>query len=76
MSELRCPKCNSQMVQGFIPDHTHGAHLVGSWHEGAPKKSFWRGTKAPISAGIPIGAFRCSGCGYLELYADTKFAAK
>ena len=71
-----CPKCNSEMVQGFIPDHAHGAHHVGSWHEGRPKKSFWTETKAPVSGGIPIGAFRCKSCGYLELYSNECFSAK
>lgn len=76
MSEVRCPKCKGEMVQGFIPDHTYGAHLVGSWHEGQPKKSFWVRTKAPIAGGIPIGAFRCAGCGYLEFYSNARFAAE
>jgi len=64
------------MVQGFVPDYSHGAALVGSWHEGEPEKSFWHRTKAPLANGIPIGAFRCRDCGFLELYSDPSFAAK
>ena len=76
MKESRCPKCQGEMVQGFIPDHTYGALLVGSWYEGQPKKSFWVKTKKPLTEGTPIGAFRCAKCGYLEFYSNAKFAAK
>ena len=64
------------MVQGFVPDYTHQHALVAHWHEGQPKRSFWRHTKAPRSEGLPVGAFRCEGCGYLEFYAAPKFAAQ
>jgi hypothetical protein len=71
-----CPKCEGAMVQGFIPDFFHhSASGVGGWNEGPPKKSFWTGTKAALSKGIPVGAFRCSRCGFLELYASKEFAA-
>ena len=55
MSERQCPKCKGRMVQGFIPDYSEGSILVGSWHEGPPRKSFWGRTKAPLSGGTPIG---------------------
>lgn len=74
--ELKCPKCSGGMVQGFVPDFTHAHALVENWHEGQPKKSFWRRTKAPVDGGIPIGAFRCQTCGYLEFYADPTFGAE
>ena len=77
MEELKnkCPKCNGRMVQGFIPDHTYGADLVGNWIEGPPKKSFWKITKAPVFSGVPIAAFRCANCGFLEFYSRDEFAA-
>ena len=58
------------MTQGFVPDYTYGGRLVANWHEGEPKKSFWTQTKEPCTQGLPIGAFRCGKCGYLEFYAD------
>ena len=64
------------MCQGFVPDYTYGAFFVGCWHAGQPKKSFWTNTKVSHGEGVPIGAFRCEKCGFLEFYADRKFAAK
>jgi len=65
------------MLPGFVPDYfSHAASRVGSWHAGQPKKSFWTRTKAPPSNGLPIGAFRCQQCGFLEFYSDAKFAAQ
>src|SRR6516162_3186756 len=41
-----CPKCQGEMVQGFVADYAHGnAILVGSWVEGPPVKSFLGGIK-------------------------------
>ena len=73
---MKCPKCSGAMVQGFIPDYTDGEALVESWLEGHPQKSYWRRTKAPLIKAIPIGTFRCEKCGFLEFYADPKFAAR
>jgi hypothetical protein len=74
--KLQCPKCKGEMVQGFVPDYTYGGILVEGWHAGQPKKSIWTRTKAPAAAGVPLGAFRCQKCGFLEFYADPKFAAQ
>ncbi len=76
--DLKCPKCQGEMIQGFIPDYAHGASqlLVSSWVEGQPRRSWWQGTKVPLEGGIPIGAFRCEECGYLEFYADRRFMAE
>ncbi|HYC36399.1 MAG TPA: PF20097 family protein [Usitatibacter sp.] len=72
----QCPKCGKAMEQGFVPDYTYGGQTVGAWYKGPPSKSFWVGTKLPPAGGLPIGAFRCAGCGLLELYAGAEFAAK
>ncbi len=64
------------MLLGFVPDYSHGTVFVGSWHAGNPKTSFWSRTKAPPAEGLPIGAFRCKKCGFLEFYSDTQFAAQ
>lgn len=72
MSEtsLQCPKCHNQMEQGFIL-YPLGAEVLG-WRGGVPRKSWWRGINSEATR-IPIGTFRCSACGYLELYARDEF---
>ena len=72
----QCPKCSGEMAQGFVPDYSHGTINVMRWHAGQPKKSFWTGTKARLPEGVPIGAFRCQRCGFLEFYCDARFAAE
>jgi hypothetical protein len=60
------------MHQGFIVDHTHGGRAVGRWAPGAPQVSFFMGVKLP-DGNLPVGAFRCAQCGYVELYAGEVF---
>jgi predicted nucleic-acid-binding Zn-ribbon protein len=74
----QCPKCDSQMEQGFALAGymTYGGRLVSHWAPGAPVKSFWSGTKPTAEKPIPIGVFRCASCGYLESYARDEFAAQ
>ena len=75
--ETSCPKCDGNMVQGFIVDNAHmGARMVAHWVEGSPEKSFWLGTKVPADLCFPVGTFRCEKCGFLESYARPEFATK
>jgi len=64
------------MEQGFVPDFTHGDQLVNQWAPGPPKKSFWASTKVPKAELVPVAAFRCRSCGFLEFYARDEFAAQ
>jgi hypothetical protein len=74
--QSQCPKCNGAMVQGFVVDWSQGGgRRVSSWVEGAPAAAFWHGTHVDEDKCIPIGVFRCAGCGYLESYARPEFAA-
>jgi hypothetical protein len=41
MEKLNCPKCCSEMVQGFILDLAFPYMAVSQWVEGPPKKSFF-----------------------------------
>ena len=76
-SSHQCPKCNSGMNRGFVIDNTEGGgRRVTQWAAGPPRKSFWLGTKLPDEDLVPIGAYRCSSCGYVELYARQDFAAR
>jgi transcriptional regulator with XRE-family HTH domain len=56
-------------LEGFIPEAT--VSPVALLRERRRRT----GTKAPRSNGIPLGAFRCNGCGFLEFYASEEFAA-
>jgi hypothetical protein len=70
--KLNCPKCSEPMDEGFTldrADHHHGK-AVSTWIAGAPERSAWVGLKTKDRDNIPIRTFRCSGCGYLESYAN------
>ena len=71
-----CPKCRGQMIQGFIVDYTYGGRFVAQWAEGQPLKSLWLGTKLTEEELMPVGAYRCMGCGFLEFFARPDFAAR
>ena len=75
--DTKCPKCSGEMVQGFTVDWAQGGQRrVTSWVEGTAEKSVWHGTSAPDEKCVPVGTFRCSGCGFLESYAQPEFAAE
>ena len=74
---IQCPKCNAEMVQGFIFDRSDGGQRrVINWVDGAPEKYFWTVTRVPEEKCVPVGTFRCSVCGFLESYARLEFAAR
>ena len=73
----RCPKCSGEMQRGFVLDNSYGARLISHWVPGGPEKSFWNGTKwTDEETHIPIAAFRCASCGFLESYARAEFAPR
>ena len=73
---IQCPKCKGEMAQGFVPDYSYAAILAEAWHPGQPTRSFWTRITKPSTEGVPIAAFRCQECGFLEFYADAKFKAQ
>ena len=76
VEKTQCPKCNGDMVQGFIFEIDGSIRKVSAWVEGAPEKSWWGGATVPKEKCVPVGTFRCSVCGFLESYARPEFAAK
>jgi hypothetical protein len=68
--DLKCPKCNREMIEGFIADNKDGAILVSKWIEGEPQKGFWGSIKTKGKRSAQIKTYMCSGCGYLESYAS------
>ena len=69
MNEPTCPKCNSDMEEGFVIDHSYTARMPSEWVEGKPVRSFWTGLKVPKGANHAVAPYRCTRCGYLESYA-------
>ena len=73
----RCPKCGGEMEQGFVMDFGDKyLRKVSSWAKGSPRLNWIDNTKVPEEGLIPIGAFRCSSCGFLEYYAREEFGAQ
>lgn len=68
----QCPKCNGAMMTGFLIDFS-SARFVPHWAAGTAQNSFWGGLKKPELT-FPVGAYRCSDFGYLELYSLAAFA--
>lgn len=63
----QCPKCRGRMTEGFtyLPDT--GGRV--KWVDGEP--GFWSALKSGfIRKSSHIQSYRCSECGFIELYAD------
>jgi hypothetical protein len=58
------------MQEGFLLDRGEGAR-EGEWVEG-PLERGWLGVKWMRRKRLPITAYRCPSCGYLESYAWPK----
>jgi hypothetical protein len=58
------------MEEGFIPDFSYGATLLGSWAEGEPEKGWTGSVKMKGRRKLDITTYRCTSCGYLESYAN------
>jgi hypothetical protein len=57
------------MTEGFVLDNGPYNHVVSSWVEGPPRKSFWSGVTLRGRVQHPIQTWRCGRCGFLESYA-------
>ena len=67
---LKCPKCLSDMEEGFVLDSvTHAESSPSQWVAGAPEKSFLFGTNTTGRERYVVRSFRCKACGFLEAYA-------
>ena len=66
-----CPKCNRTMELGFTTDFAYGMILQSSWTPGVPvPRRFVGGIKYRKQDSRLIVSYRCTGCGYLESYAE------
>ena len=70
MSDIKCPKCQNLMDEGFLLDRgTEHILYQSHWVEGKAEKSFWAGLKVKDRKQKAIVLFRCPDCGFIELYA-------
>jgi len=70
MKSLRCPRCDSQMEDGFLVDHgDHHTTQLLEWAEGEPARGFFGGLKLKGRARYEVLSRRCTRCGLIEIYA-------
>ena len=70
--KIKCPKCNVLMEQGLLADFQQGGVIQTLWVAGDQELEFnaWIGELMPKSRRrLPVLAFRCPECGFLEFYA-------
>jgi len=59
------------MERGHIPEKGRNQVTQTGWSRGAPERvRFFGGIKFRAKEQLPLTAFRCPGCGYVELYAQ------
>jgi Domain of unknown function (DUF6487) len=69
-SPKTCPKCGGAMTEGFILDRVSGGDRQSRWIEGTADPSFWTGIKTSGLKQYKLTAYRCDGCGFVELSAE------
>lgn len=72
-TEIKCPKCEAEMTEGFVLDRGHyNAKMTSFWVAGKPEESFWTGLQTSDRDAFRVQAFRCPACNYLEFYTTEK----
>ena len=64
-----CPKCRRSMEKGVIPDMGHGRVFISHWQQGR-ETGLLGGLRSRHQMRYEIAAYRCTACGYVELYAS------
>jgi Domain of unknown function (DUF6487) len=67
-STIACPKCKQPMQEGYLREETRQSR----WYEGPPKRWLGMTMVGWATKQLPITAYRCPSCGYLESYAKAK----
>ncbi|TWU67206.1 hypothetical protein V7x_27790 [Crateriforma conspicua] len=67
-----CPKCDCMMSRGFLSGFPGSSAVLTAWCDGEPKRK--RGfaldsVRIDPKDCVYLQAFRCAGCGYIEIYA-------
>lgn len=78
MATPTCSACGTEMQIGFVPEATLGGFFVSVWHPGdATRDGKTLAQRVASPAGVryagadvlAIDAWRCSGCGRVDLFA-------
>lgn len=71
----QCHKCGGNMQYGVVADDQGGGQANNRyWVSGEAAKALLEHKDLQLGADkVPISAFRCDRCGYLELYARDEF---
>jgi predicted nucleic-acid-binding Zn-ribbon protein len=66
----QCPKCKQTMAVGHVPDMGYGVVAQTNWAPGEPVvRRFLGGIEHQKDQMMPLLAYRCPSCGFVELYA-------
>ncbi len=80
MDEMKCPKCENAMEEGFAKYKYGAGPTVGNAIEWVAGKLPGAGTRfwslGLSQRRLPITAYRCVNCGYLEFYATEDWKEK
>ncbi|UED83593.1 hypothetical protein [Streptomyces profundus] len=70
MSDFTCPRCGSnQQEEGFVEDSGQSSQGYARWIAGPLRRGPMGGARRLGKQRWEIEAWRCTGCGRLELYA-------
>jgi hypothetical protein len=67
-STIAGPKCKQPMQEGYLREETRQSR----WYEGPPRRWLGMTMVGWATKQLPITAYRCPSCGYLESYAKAK----
>jgi hypothetical protein len=67
-TKITCLRCHSDMDIGYVLDRAHNTSEVANWVGGAPDRR-WYGLTTKGHVNVPLVAYRCRACGYVELRA-------
>ena len=73
---IPCPKCQGQMSPGYIPDFDENIIRQSNFYAGEPRTGWGGSLKINQNDALPVRAYCCVACGFLEFYASEKFKAQ
>ena len=66
----QCVKCSGDMECGVLLDRSQAAIYPAIWADGPLERNLLGGLKPKDRRLYRVAAWRCSGCGYLEFFAQ------